>query len=336
MKHYLQEAIDEYNVTTTATTPAKKNLFEIKDNAVQLGTESKDRFHSIVYKLLFCTHRARPDIQLPIGFLCTRVSKSDETDEEKLVRTLQFLKGTINDDLVLSADSLLEYFTWVDASHAVHGDMRGHTGGCQSLGLGCFHTKSLKQKLNSRSTTETEVIGASDYMPFTIFTKSFLSAQGYEMKEGMFYQDNEAAEKLEKNGKASSSQKTRHIDIRYFWMKDRIKTENIRIVHCPTEIMLADFFTKPLQGSLFRKFRDVLMGYKHISTLVMPTKQPSEERVGDILLSNDGLVPAGTKGNVSGVTDKTGKKPLPKDQKELACAPNGRVVGVHGKDGKQQ
>ena len=109
------------------------------------------------------------------------------------------------------------------------------------------------------------------------------------MEKGKFFQDNEAAERLEKNGRASSSQKTRHIDIRYFWMKDRIKTEYLSIVHCPTEIMLVDFFTKPLQGSLFRKFRDVLVGYKHTSTLVMPTKQPSEERVGNILLSHDGL-----------------------------------------------
>jgi hypothetical protein len=96
-------------------------------------------------------------------------------------------------------------------------------------------------------------------------------------------------------------------------MKDRIKTENIRIVHCPTEIMLADFFTKPLQGSLFRKFRDVLMGYKHTSTLIMPTKQPSEERVGDILLMDGGLARAGTKGSVPCVTSEEGGKPLAKE-----------------------
>ena len=240
---------------------------------------------------------------MPIAFLCTRVSKSDNEDKTKLVRALEFILGTIDDDLILSADNLSEYLTWVDASHAVHTDMRGHTGGCQSLGLGCFHSKSLKQKLNSCSTTETEVIGASDYMPFTIFTKRFLSAQGYQMEEGKFFQDNEAAEKLEKNGRASSSQKTRHIDIRYFWMKDRIKTEGLALVHYPTEIMLADFFTKPLQGSLFKKFRDVLMGYKHISTLVMPPKQPSEERVGSNVLSGGASVTLGD--DVDGDVPKT-------------------------------
>jgi hypothetical protein len=64
-------------------------------------------------------------------------------------------------------------------------------------------------------------------------------------------------------------------------MKDHVKTDGIEIQHCPTDKMLADFFTKPLQGSLFRKFRDVLLGYKHINSLKtsnMPTSSP-EERV---------------------------------------------------------
>ena len=52
------------------------------------------------------------------------------------------------------------------------------------------------------------------------------------------------------------------------------------IEHCPTEAMLADFFTKPLQGSLFRKFRSVLLGHDHISSLRDPGPSHTEERVG--------------------------------------------------------
>jgi hypothetical protein len=63
-------------------------------------------------------------------------------------------------------------------------------------------------------------------------------------------------------------------------MKDRINTEGIDVVYCPTEDMLADFFTKPLQGSLFVKFRDVIMGLAHISTLRHPSLAPVKERVG--------------------------------------------------------
>ena len=86
---------------------------------------------------------------------------------------------------------------------------------------------------------------------------------------------------MEQNGKASCGQRSRHIDIRYFFITDHSKRHSIDIIHCPTADMLADFFTKPLQGSLFRKFRSVLLGEAHIDTLHhVPHLDPSEERVG--------------------------------------------------------
>jgi len=64
---------------------------------------------------------------------------------------------------------------------------------------------------------------------------------------------------LEKNGRSSSSKRTRHINIRYFSVKDHVDSGAIRIEHCPTKEMLADYFTKPLQGVLFYKLRDSIM-----------------------------------------------------------------------------
>jgi hypothetical protein len=85
--------------------------------------------------------------------------------------------------------------------------------------------------------------------------------------------------KLAINGRASCGQKSRHINIRFFFIKDRLKTEHIKMTHCPTEAMLADFFTKPLQGHLFTKFQRVLMGHAHINTLGISSIDPTEERV---------------------------------------------------------
>jgi len=79
----------------------------------------------------------------------------------------------------------------------------------------------------------------------------FLAEQGYEFIENIFYQENQSAIQLEKNGRASCGQKSQHIDICYFFMQDRFESEGISVVYCPTDEMLADFFTKPLQGSLF-------------------------------------------------------------------------------------
>jgi hypothetical protein len=64
---------------------------------------------------------------------------------------------------------------------------------------------------------------------------------------------------LEKNGRGSSSKRTRHINIRYFFVADRVAAGEVKIEYCPTADMLADFFTKPLQGSIFRKFRDFIL-----------------------------------------------------------------------------
>ena len=89
-------------------------------------------------------------------------------------------------------------------------------------------------------------------------------------------QDNKSAILLETNGRSSSGQKTRHIDIRYFFLQDRMISELLSVEYCPTECMLADFFTKPLQGSLFRKFRDVLLGYQHIDTLRRISTSPPQ------------------------------------------------------------
>ena len=73
------------------------------------------------------------------------------------------------------------------------------------------------------------------------------------------YQDNESAIRLENNGKGSSSKKTRHINVQYFFFTDRIASGETGVEHFPTEMMIGDFHMKPLQGKPFRVFRDAIM-----------------------------------------------------------------------------
>jgi hypothetical protein len=256
MKDYIKEAIADFgeSIVRQAATPAKKNLFDIDEHSESLTSPERDTFHSIVAKLLYVSKRCRLDIQLAVAFLCTRVSCSTEKDWAKLKRVLEYLNGTLDEFLVLGADDMGIMKTWVDASYAVHNDMKSHTGGVVSFGRGATMSKSSKQKLNTKSSTEAELVGASDYLPYPIWAKKFLEAQGYELAENIFYQDNQSTMRFEKNGRKSCGPNSRHIDIRYFFIKDRIDIEGIDVQYCPTEQMLADFFTKPLQGSLFKKF----------------------------------------------------------------------------------
>jgi hypothetical protein len=283
MPSYITEALDECNLSITkdSPTPCASSLFTVDPNSPSLPPARATTFHRIVAKLLYVSTRTRPDIVLTMSFLCGRVSAPTEQDEKKLRRLLEYLRGTQELKLHLRADSLSTFTTWVDASFATHPDMRSHTGGVISFGRGGLICKSTKQKINTKSSTEAELVGASDYLPHTLFTKLFLEAQGHPIPHALFHQDNESAIKMERNGKLSSGNHSRHIDIRYFFITDHSKRSHIDIQHCPTGAMLADFLTKPLQGSLFRKFRAVLLGHAHVSTLHSPVPAtPPEERVG--------------------------------------------------------
>jgi hypothetical protein len=93
-----------------------------------------------------------------------------------------------------------------------------------------------------------------------LWTRYFIEAQGYKLKESILHQDNMSAMLLATNGKESSSKQTKHINARNFFIKDRVGAGEITIKHCPTNNMLADHFTKAVQGSQFRKPRSNIQG----------------------------------------------------------------------------
>ena len=136
-----------------------------------------------------------------------------------------------------------------------------------SLGIGVLHAKSGKQKLNVKSSTEAELVGTSDYIPYNLWLLMFLCMQGYIIKNNILYQDNQSTIRMLKNGRNSCTGNSRHIHIRYFFVKDRVDKKEVKVEYCPSADMLADFFTKPLQGKLFLRFKAVLMGHMPITTL---------------------------------------------------------------------
>ena len=87
---------------------------------------------------------------------------------------------------------------------------------------------------------------------------------------------------MEKSGKKSLNRNSGHIYIRYLSAKDSIESKKIPTAYCSTEHILTDFSTKALQGSLFAKFRDVIMRWKHVDTLQMGPPS-TKENAGNIV-----------------------------------------------------
>lgn len=262
MKSMIEEMLDELGVEGTVNTPAAHNLFNVGQKSELLNKAGRERFHSLVAKLLYIAKRGRPDILVAVSFLTTRVQAPTQEDENKLMRVLKYLNGTRELVLRLSSVEGILVSTFIDAAFAVHGDGKGHTGQIILIGKGAVYFRSSKQKLVAKSSTEAELIAISDGLLQVIWTRNFLEAQGYKMDPATLHQDNKSTIILAEKGRSVSG-RTRHVSVRYFFVKDRIDSNEVRIVHTGTEDMVADFFTKPLMGALFKKHRAMILNMQH-------------------------------------------------------------------------
>jgi len=162
MMEYIKSIIKDFpeEITGIKTSPAADHLFTVRDPSLakMLPEEQAMGFHRVTAQLLFLSARAWQDIQPATAFLTTRVRLPDEDDWGKVKRVLGYLKGTMHMPLILSADSLTLSQWWVDAEYAVHNDCRGHTGAGMSFGQGMAMSYSWKHKINTKSSTEAELV----------------------------------------------------------------------------------------------------------------------------------------------------------------------------------
>jgi hypothetical protein len=128
-----------------------------------------------------------------------------------------------------------------------------------TLGQGAICSTSRKQKINTKSSTETELVAVDDFLGDVLRMRYFLEAQGYSIDSNIIFQDNMSSLSLEKNGRVSASSRVKHIRAKYCLIKDRFDAGDVDLKYCPTEEMWADVLTKPLQGHMFRNMRAILM-----------------------------------------------------------------------------
>ena len=119
---------------------------------------------------------------------------------------------------------------------------------------------STKQKLNTRSSAETEIVAVDDCMTAVIWTIYWLGAQLCDVFEKVVYQDSKSAILLENNVKSSSSKLTKYLNVRYYFVICCIGKYELSLEWCLTADIIGDLMTKPTQGESFNIFRDQLMG----------------------------------------------------------------------------
>jgi len=164
MYNYIDKMLAELpsDMNGASTTPAALHLFNVDDGKEKLDNDKAQLFHHLVTKLLYLSQRSRQDIQTSVAFLCNRVKSPDMDNYKKLARVIKYIHSTR--DITLTIEAVDEPNWWVDSSYSVHPDMRIHSGIFMILVKGTVYSTSSKQKLNTNSSTEAELVAIDDSM----------------------------------------------------------------------------------------------------------------------------------------------------------------------------
>jgi hypothetical protein len=244
------------------TTPCTEQLFKLTDvveNESAEPTESTP-FASLLMKTRYC-ERTRPDLCLPLAVLQTKMRNPNENDEHLLERCIAYLEGTQDLSMIIRRCDM-NVCAYMDAAFAVHGNRVSHSGIHFTLGKygNTILCKSIKQKTVATSSTEAELICIFDGLDYLIWIRNVLGYLGYPQGTTTIFQDNTSTITMAYMGRGSSGSRTRHIDIKYFHIKQFLDSKDLEIDHLGRDNMTADFFASPRQGTVFRRFRGMIMG----------------------------------------------------------------------------
>jgi hypothetical protein len=195
MFDYVNEIINTFDKAepkggSTKSSAVPDDLFKVNKDREKLQPENAVEFHILVAKMLYATKRAKPDTCTAIAFLIMRVQVPNKDDWSKLVHQMKYPRGAHMLPLIISANrtSILKW--WVDAAFAVHPNIQG---GGLSLGRGFPIMSLTKQKLNTQSSMESEIVGADDFMLVICWTQYFMEDQGYQVQDNVLFQHNKSA-----------------------------------------------------------------------------------------------------------------------------------------------
>jgi hypothetical protein len=236
------------------STPSDANLFSIDETSSPLNAERSELFHSCVAKILYLATRVRPDILATVSFLCSRVQAPTEQDWSKLERLIGYLSNTVNYGLFYRANAPVESMAYVDASHGTHpDDGTSRTGIIITMSGGPICWRSSKQKIVTLSSTEAELVALTEGSNYVLWLRNVMSdLQLTDRGPTVVYQDNMSTLALVRNDK-TKQQRTRHLNVKYFAIRERVRERYINLIHLNGSDMIADILTKSVDVSTLHR-----------------------------------------------------------------------------------
>jgi hypothetical protein len=256
--NYARRLLHKFNMSdcNPVATPIDKG--HDSGEADDVIISEKVPYREAVGSLMYLVTGTRPDLAYAVSVVSRSLDKPSSRDWEKVKRIFRYLKGTVSMAILyrsdVEADVLLAYS---DADYAGDIESRRSTSGviCQYMG-GPITWLSQRQKCVALSTTEAEFIAANEAAKELTWLSRLLHEITVLTEIPLLRVDNLSALKLVKN--PIFHKRSKHIDVRYFFIRDKIEDGTLVIEHVASEEQIADIFTKPLAKDRFQKLRSLL------------------------------------------------------------------------------
>ena len=218
---------------------------------VDLNGQSFDQktYRSMIGSLMYLTS-SRPDIMFATCMCARYQANPKESHHQAVKHIFRYLKGTIDLGLWYPKDTGFELIAYSDADHAgCKLDCKSTSGSVQFLGDKLVSWSSKKQNCVSTSTAEAEYVAAASCCSQVLWMRTQLSDYGFSFNCIPIYCDSRSAIAISCNPVQNT--KTKHIDVRYHFIKDHVEQGTIELYFVNTDFQIADLFTKPLEEKRF-------------------------------------------------------------------------------------
>jgi hypothetical protein len=255
---YIKRIVSNSGVTKTANDPYHPALNVKKTKKYPLVDTS--HFLSLLMSAMYLGKRTRPELLTALSYLGSRVTDPDELDLECLLRVYEYVNKTQHLGLTFTPEDMQLHY-WCDAAYASHcEDMRGHTGMFVTLGYNNapICAKSTKQKLHTRSSTESELLALDDSVLHLLWLVQIVTFMGYPQRPTFVYQDNQSTMSVCESGHSKNG-RLKHMAVRWHFINGRINDGSVTLQYICTEDMIADILTKPLRGASWTRLRNALI-----------------------------------------------------------------------------
>jgi hypothetical protein len=258
---------------------------DIDTSPILLSPSDQHLYMQKVGAINYLAMNTRPDLAFSIGWAARKLKNPTEFDMNQVNRILSYIFQTKHLGLTFTGIGGVVLSVYVDASYAIHDDRKSHFGVCMFIGdfSASIATKSKKAKCMAISSTEAEYLALCEGAKLIAWARQLLDELGYPQSgPTIVYEDNQSTIRMVNNG--NDKGRTKHIDVRFHYVREMIENKQIVVQYKPTKEMIADILTKATPKPIFTQLRPNLLGLSYDNSV-----KTAMLMLHDVFTSRDGV-----------------------------------------------